>query len=124
MPPRKLDLADNRTLMYLGRGWQIEPRADEGGERGRYLKGAASEIYVPPSAADTFTLRVFSPDDSQRLVLEWNGMPLPEQTLRAGWADYDYRIPPQFLRAPGLQLLELRQSAPPHTFAINSLELK
>ena len=120
----QLDLANNAALMYLGRGWQIEPLADEGRQRGRYLKGAASEIYLPPSAAETLTLRVFSPADSQSLVVEWNGAPLPEQVLRAGWADYVFQIPKRFSYTSELNLLRLRQSAQPGTLAISSLELK
>jgi hypothetical protein len=49
VPPLDMDVADNSSLMYLGRGWQIEPLAEENGERGRYVRGDASEIYFPGS---------------------------------------------------------------------------
>jgi hypothetical protein len=42
-----VDVADNTSLMYLGRGWQTEPLAEDDGERGRYVRDGSSEIYFP-----------------------------------------------------------------------------
>lgn len=124
-PPFRLNLADNSSLMYLGRGWQTEPLADESGEQGRYLKGTTTDIYLPDSSvgARTIDLRILVQDEPQELTFTLDGKPLSKDTAPDGWTDYSLQIPPS--GAPTrLHLLQIMHADAPGTVAIGSIQLK
>ncbi len=122
-PPqaRTLDLADNASLMYLGRGWQIEPLADAGGARGRYLKNASSEMILP--RAQSLTLRVLNENARADLKFFWNGNPLDARTIENGWQTIELRVPPD-LEQNNLNHFQIQQAAREKSIAVGSLELR
>jgi hypothetical protein len=87
-----LDLSSDAALMYLGRGWQTEPRANVGGVRGRFLAGAASELYFD-LPAQIIRFRAFSEKSGIVLQCEWNERRAGALQLKAGWADYVLTLP-------------------------------
>lgn len=122
-PPRALDLALNSNLMYLGRGWQIEPLADFEGERGRFIENASSEIYLPEEALakHTLKLRVYNEGEPTNLIFTLNGQRVSANEIRTGWQTISVTVPPELV-SENLNLLQIQNIAPPETIAIGSLE--
>ncbi|HZQ05242.1 MAG TPA: hypothetical protein VFD70_01595, partial [Anaerolineae bacterium] len=88
-----LDLVQNSSLMYLGRGWQTEPLAKIENTRGRYLNGGASEIYFPESLSDQINLTAYSPLSNVTLQTMMNGQPANTLTLNQNWQTYLLELP-------------------------------
>lgn len=110
---QELDFTDNSGLMYLGRGWQIEPRAEVGGGQGRYLKPGTSQLYLqqPYNGLD---MRLYAERAGQSVKIEEFEMKLLE-----GWDSYVYPLSRSQAELP--RLLNLYQSAPEQSIAIESL---
>ncbi len=91
-PPSTLavNLADDASLMYLGRGWQTEPLADLDDERGRFWKGSTSEIYFNSSYTNRITLRLNSAGSPQYLEIPG----LERYDLASTWTDYTVPLLP------------------------------
>jgi len=89
-----LDLAQNLSLMYLGRGWQTEPLASVENTRGRYLNGGASELYLPQSfSPHSINLVLYSPLPNSSLQASMNGQPTSTLTLHQNWQTYRLALP-------------------------------
>ncbi len=118
---RALDLASNATLMYLGRGWQIEPLADADGSQGRYAQAARAQIYAPPSDAAQLDVDVYSAQNDAPLQVQVNAAPAQKLNLRQGWHAYTLAAP----LSQRLNLLQLWSDADARErFAIGALEWK
>ncbi|MGE5140974.1 MAG: hypothetical protein ACM3JD_16025, partial [Rudaea sp.] len=134
----RIDLTTNGGLMYLGRGWQTEPRADVDGETGRYLKGSLSEIYfltacssptepvIARCGAMTIRLRVYS--EKAGAVLQWqlNGRSRDTIQLQQGWADYSVfgpSLPNDFVPS-GMNTLRLISNDQQNRVALQSVEIR
>lgn len=127
LPRLEINLANNDSLRYLGRGWQTEPRADPDGEVGRYLTGTQSEVYfdLPANINTGLTIRAFSENANNELRLTLNGQRLSTQRMSAGWEDY--RIPlPDIIPLKEMNLLTLEHAAPTdgNRIAISSIQLQ
>lgn len=123
----EINLANNDSLMYLGRGWQTEPRADAEGEVGRYVTGMKSEVYFDSLAniKPALTIRAFSENAGSELHLELNGRTLGMQRLSPGWADYHIQIPDgTLLKDMNLLVLEHPVPSDGDHIAISSIELQ
>ncbi|MBI4675004.1 MAG: hypothetical protein HY741_25470 [Chloroflexi bacterium] len=116
-----LDLANNATLMYLGRGWQIEPLADADGTPGRYLESGASEIYLPQSALTRVELYLHSTRTNSEIRTQGNDKDVSTISTQQGWQTY-----PLALSLPNrLNLLRLvSNSGSDDLFALGALEIK
>lgn len=122
-PALELDLADNSSLMYLGRGWQMEPLAQEGGTLGRYVKDGHAEVYLPLSSTAVRELAWQGMGAPPGARVELNGSDLG--TIRQSsddWSWYPVLLQPQFLRS-GMNRLVLRFAAPGQTVAVGAFKL-
>lgn len=118
---RAPDLASDATLMYLGRGWQTEPLADEDGSQGRFANAARGEVYIPQSNASRLNLNAYSAQANAPLRAQLNGTVLPTLALRKGWETY--AVPASFSQP--LNLLRLIfNSDIAKQFALGAVEQK
>lgn len=85
---RALDLASNANLMYLGRGWQMEPLADAEGSQGRYAKDARAQVYVPQSGAAELNLDLYSAPTDAVMQAQVNESSVTRMPLQQGWQTY------------------------------------
>ncbi|MGB8643927.1 MAG: hypothetical protein WCF84_01710 [Anaerolineae bacterium] len=130
--PQEIDLTSDTALMYLGRGWQTEPRADVEGEQGRYMREAASEVYfrlgceesAAPAACDAAAVMFRGYSEKSGVVLQWevDGRRLGEVTLKQGWADYRLALPPGLVPG-GMHVLRLRHPTDEASFAVATIEI-
>lgn len=107
----RLHIARDYHQMFLGAGWS-PVGADDGG--GFVLSLApTAELLVPCTAACAeVRLQIWSDADGGDVSLAVNGVGLPSQSLRAGWHDYSWPLPPEARRegvsslvlAPGRQV--------------------
>ncbi len=118
-----LDLADNASLMYLGRGWQIEPFANVEAERGRYMKRDTSEIYVPlrALASGNLHLRVLNENNPTNLFFAVNGKRLNGAAVREGWQTLALVLPRGFVDQT-LNLFHIQTTDAPATIAVGFIE--
>jgi hypothetical protein len=118
---RRLDLASNATLMYLGRGWQMEPLADVDGAQGRFVKSNTGQVYLPPSSRTQLQLDLYSAQDNVSLQAQVNDANADTLPLQQGWHTYALGI-----SLPNrLNLLQLFFNANAnHRFALGTLEQK
>lgn len=88
--PREFDVADNAKLMYLGRGWQIEPLVEANGDKGRALRGSASQVYFGGSLFEPNQLLVTatSREPEAPVQMELNGQPLAKTAIDDAWREY------------------------------------
>lgn len=115
------ELASDTTLMYLGRGWQTEPLAEEDGSRGRYANAARGEVYLPQSSTFRLNLEMYSAQADALLNAQLNGADLPAFALRKGWGTYTV---PASLTEP-LNVFHLIFSSDlAKQFALSAFELK
>lgn len=99
-PHQQLDLADNTSLMYLGRGWQTEPLADAGGSSGRYLTSGRSELYIPLSDTSASELTWEGMPQGAALDVNLNGHALGAvRQTEDGWGAYTAALPSDRLQA-------------------------
>jgi hypothetical protein len=118
---RTLDLASNATLMYLGRGWQIEPLADADGAQGRFVKSDVGQVYLPQSSWTQLNLDLYSAQDNASLQAQVNAANADALPLQQGWHTYALMtsLPKR------LNLLRLLfNSGANHRFALGALEQK
>lgn len=114
------DLASNATLMYLGRGWQIEPLADSDDSQGRFLKPGASEIYLPQTDAAHMDLDLYSAQANAELRAQMNNENADTLTLQPGWQTSTLQT-----RFPNtLNVLRLFNPSGKESFAAGSIEIK
>lgn len=120
-----LDLADDSSLMYLGRGWQTEPLANVAGERGRFLRGESSEIYfdqgVEPYTG--MTLDTYLDASPQTFPVRWNDIPLGSLMVKSGWQTGSIVLPSADWSRPMNRLI-LQHSTSSNQIAIGSVDLK
>jgi hypothetical protein len=97
-PPEGLGIetGTNYALIYLGRGWQIEPLAQLEDEQGRYVTGTSSEVYfdLGDNSLRQLEFIAFSERDGDVLECEINGQPVGAVGLKKGWTDYRLQLPP------------------------------
>ena len=119
-----LDLANNANLMYLGRGWQTEPLADQADEQGRYLKGAASEIFFDAPSSKQLELRALSDGSPNTLRVDLGKNAESILELAPGWQDYLIQFAAPNNSPEILSRLRLIQTALPESIAIGSIQFK
>lgn len=119
------DLADNSNLMYLGRGWQIEPLAQIQGERGRYLQGGRTEFYFHLAAPRALELRWRTLASLPVLYVTLNGTEIGlSNHLPNGSPGQSVVLSPHLLRV-GMNRLEWRYASQGDTgSAISIVELR
>lgn len=122
--PLHLDLADNSSLMYLGRGWQTEPTVQVDDEQGRYLKGARSEIFLARVLEDAHTieLRILAQGEPQELSLVLDGHTLAKLTPPEGWSTTSLNV--AGIQPSRLHRLQILHAEAPETVAVGSMDLK
>lgn len=123
--PLHLDLADNSTLMYLGRGWQTEPTAQVEDERGRYLKGTLSEIFLTNALEDAKTIqfRTLAQGEPQELTLLLDGKTLAKLVPPEGWSTTLLNVPAG-IQPSRLHYLQILHAGTPEAIALGSMEVK
>lgn len=118
-PTRPLDFSNNNQLMYLGRGWQIEPLADADGAQGRYLNSDRAELYLSSRDSNlALSLRVLNTTNPTNLSFTLNNTPINTAALQQGWQTLTLTI--QDLSPNILNLLQIRSSTPPDTIAVGA----
>lgn len=122
--PLALDLAEDSSLMYLGRGWQMEPLAELEGARGRYLK-SSSEIFFQPDGLSERSVRftMLNAGAPTNLNFRFNGQPLGVIAVSSGASEISFDLPAH-LFVNNLQRLQIQNTAPPTTIAIARIEIK
>lgn len=119
-----LDLANNANLMYLGRGWQTEPLADQAEEQGRYLKGTMSEIFFDAPSSKQLELRALSDGSPNTLRVDLGENAVSILELALGWQDYLIQFAAPNNSPEILSRLRLIQTALPESIAIGSIQFK
>lgn len=119
-----LNLADNASLMYLGRGWQIEPLAKVGGEAGRYLK-ASGELYfdLAPAPTHRLTLRALAGDARALLHLEPDAGATQPVAIGDRWSDSQVALSAAPKTARISRLL-LKNDSSAARIAVSRIEIK
>lgn len=122
-PSGTLNLADNANLMYLGRGWQVEPLAKQQGIQARYLRGTTSELYLNQNLPNAvpLTLNALNQDDAVTLSYSMQGQLARPLSLPSGWSAHSLSVDPNPRPFP---LLYLGHSDAPQTIAVGSVQLK
>lgn len=115
------ELASDTTLMYLGRGWQTEPLANEDGSMGRYASAARAEVYIPQARTSELNLDLYSAQANASLRTQLNGADLPARALHQGWATYAV---PASLTQPLNVMRLIFSSDLAKQFALGAFELK
>lgn len=87
----QLTFGADEGLMYLGRGWQTEPRADVDGEQGRYMMGDRAEVYLPPGTTGDVALTLYSPEAGRQVRVQSIGRETLLE-LEQGWKTYSVRL--------------------------------
>ena len=119
-----LDLANNANLMYLGRGWQTEPLADQAEEQGRYLKGTTSEFFFDAPSSKQLELRALSDGSPNTLRVDLGKNAESILELAPGWRDYLIQFAAPNNSPEILSRLRLIQTALPESIAIGSIQFK
>lgn len=115
----ELDFTDNSGLMYLGRGWQMEPLANVDSGQGRFLKAPSSEVYLDPRFK-TLDVRLYSEHAAQTLQVSGG----KQFDLSQGWSNYTFSVPTPAQALSRLLPIYLNQFAPDKSIATESINLK
>lgn len=120
----ELDLADNSSLMYLGRGWQTEPLTNVDGSLGRLTKNELSEVYFKQGdkVHGTMSLDTFVGSAPETLTAQLNNIQLNSLALPGGWQTSTL-IFPSANSFQTINRLTLHHSTPAQ-IAFGSIELK
>jgi hypothetical protein len=132
----RLDLGSDPADALAGRGW--DPPEREGERTFRRTRGRRSTLRVPlrfpADALLVVRARADDPPAGGRLGLFVNGVPLGEQRVRAGWAEYAFEVPGPVWRAGVNPVRLTHYVAPlgsadsadglPLTLAVDDLELR
>ena len=120
----EVNLADNSDLMYLGRGWQMEPLAAIDETRGRVLKNT-SEIFFRADglAQKNVRLGILNKGAPTNLFFRLNGQPLGVIAVSSGASEISFDLPAH-LFVNNLQRLQIQNTVPPETIAIARIEIK
>ncbi len=118
-----LDLADNYGLMYLGRGWQMEPLAEFEGERGRYLRNASQIYFRADNHTPDIRLDTLNAGDATYFYFTLNRQHLGTILVSSGAGEMSFGVP-SFLFGQGMQQLQIQNTAAADSLAIKGLEIK